>query len=289
VKDWFDDRHNNESSPDPLLTNGTDDLAIEIKQLTDGKCFDKHDRAQQSLYRRLAPDAVGHYALLPPPSLRLPLDRSLLKKLKPQVAIAATDLQPGGSAIVLVPRQATLRLVGPSQVGLVMCLHPRGDEVRAVSPDVTGFYFLEDGGPDHQFLSEECRLSFHQALKRACEESKRSGQAEVEWFEEWKLTRTEDSAEGAGGMLVVAAVGDFPEAAVIESVDKAICGARKKFKAQKWAGRSAAALHAGEQQHELSPALFRSALERLNPADVKPLDIVFFVSGEDVRQFNFLR
>ena len=170
-----------------------------------------------------------------------------------------------------------------------MCLHPRSDDVQAVSPEVTGVYLLEDDGPDHQFLSGERRSSFHQAIRQACEKSNQCERAEVEWFEEWKLIRTEDSVEGEGGVIVVATVGAFIEAAAIESVDKEICSAKKKFEAKTWAVVSAVALHAGEQQHELSFALFESAIARLEAADVQPIDAVFLVGGARVRQFNFTK
>ena len=287
MKRWLDDRHDQERNPDVLLTDGTDDIAIEIKQLTDGDIFHNYKWDQHSLYRRLAPDPVGNYILLPPPSIGFRLDSSLLGKLKSQVAIAATGLRPGGFGIVLVPRRATVRLFTPSDTGFVTCLHAQSDDVRAVSPGVAGGYLLEDDGPNHQFLTEQRRLSFHAKLKQACKKAKQRDRVEVEWFEEWKLIRTEDSVEGRGGVMVLSVVGGFLEAAAFESVDTAICGARKKFKARKWARRSAVALHAGEQQHELSFALFESEIANLEAADVQPIDVVFLVDAARVRQFNF--
>lgn len=290
MESWPDDRYDAESSPDVLLTDGADEIAIEIKQLTDGESFHTHGGALQSLYEGLAPDSARSYMLFPPPSIRLPLDRTLVKQIRPRIASAATELRVGKAVEVPIPRRATVRFLGQSDVGFVKCFHARSDDVRAVSREVTGSYLLEDsGGPDHQFLSEERRLSFYQALTRACRDSERGERAEVEWFEEWELRRGEDSDKGEGGVLVFAAVGVFLESAAIESVDKAIRSAKKKFEAKKWARRQAVALHAGEQQQELSPALFGSAIARLEAADVQPLDSVFLVSGTHVRSFNFTR
>lgn len=81
-------------------------------------------------------------------------------------------------------------------------------------------------------------------------------------------------------------VADSLESAAIESVNKALRSAREKFEAKRWAARTAVALHAGEQQHQLSPASFETAIAGLKAASVEPLNLVFFVKGEHVRQFD---
>ena len=289
VKDWLDDQHQNERSPDALLTDGADVIAIEIKQLTDGDTFHTYDSAQQSLFRRLGPDTIRSYVLLPPQSIRLPLKSKWVKMIEYQIAKAAQELGVGETVELLIPRRATLRFLRQSDAGLIFCHHARGEDVLVVSSGVRGLFFLEDGGePGHQFLSEESRAAFQKASKRACEDSERDGQADIEWCEEWGLRRVEDSAKGQGGVQVMAAVAGFLESAAIESVDKAIREAKKKFEAKKWAGRTAVALHAGEQQHELTPALFENAIARLEAADLHPLDLVFLVNGEQVRSWPSL-
>ncbi len=289
VVSWLDDQYHDESSPDLLLTDGRVDIAIEIKQLTDGESFHTYDWTQQSLYRRLAPDTIGSYVLSPPVSIDLPLEPQLVEEVKARVAIAATELQIGGTVAVPILRRASVRFLNQSDDGVVICLHARSNDARAVSREVAGVYLFEDDGPDHQFLSPERRLAFHRALSQACEKSKHTERAEFEWFEEWELRRGEDSVEGEGGVLVIAAVAGFLEAAAIESVEKEIRSAKKKFEAKKWAGLSAVALHAGEQQHQLSLSHFTSAIARLEAADVQPLDGVLLVKGEQVHFFNFSR
>lgn len=285
IADWLDDRHVDEPSPDVLLTDGTRTLAVEVKQLTDGEAFDGYDRAQQSLYERLAPNATGVYTLIPPPLVTLPLSPTLVSQMKTRIATAAIRLQVGGSAKVSVPREATLRFVSQSDVGVVLCQHPQSDEVRAVSPEVAGVYFLEDDGPPHQFLSDESRLSFCRAVMRASTESMRAGRATVSWFEEWDLLRHEDAVEGEGGVIVTAVVTDFLESAAMESVATAISAAKKKFKAKQWAARSAVALHAGEQQHQVSLTFYVDAITGLKAADVQPVQSVFLVGRTYVREF----
>ena len=289
VKHWLDDRHHNERNPDALLTDGTDDIAIEIKQLTDGDTFHTHHRSQESLFERLAPNPTRTYVLFPPPSLRLPLDHEWVKRIKSRIAIAVAELRVGDAVVLPIPRRATVRFCGQFDVGLVFCEHARSDEVSAVSPGVDGLFILEDGGePDHQFLSEESRSEFRRALKQTCEDSILDGRAVIEWCEEWTLQRDRDSADGEAGVLVITAVADFLESAAIESVEKEIQAARKKFAARTWAERTAVALHAGEQQHELTPALFEAAIDRLEAADLHPLDSVFLVKGEQVRSWPSL-
>ena len=285
LAEWLDDGYADEPSPDVLLTDGTRTLAVEVKQLTDGEAFDGYDRAQQSLYERLAPNATGVYTLIPAPLVKLPLSPMLVSQLTIRIATAAIGLRVGDSARVAVPREATLRFVSQSDVGVVLCRHPQSDEVRAVSPEVAGVHFLDDDGPPHQFLSDESRLSFRRALTRASAESRRAGQATVSWFEEWDLLRHEDAVEGEGGVIVAAVVTDFLGSAAMEGVAKAISAARKKFEVKKWAARSAVALHAGEQQHQVSLSFYLDAITGLKAADVQPLQSVFLVGRTYVREF----
>ena len=288
VDRWLDDEYPDQRSPDVLLTDGSNNIAIEIKRLTDGDTFQEYEEAQQSLYKGLAPDRGRSFALVPPPSIRLPLTRALVRKLRARVAAAASGLDIGETATVSVPRQATVRYFPRSDGGIIHCSHARSDEFLAVSREVSGAYFVEeDDGPDHQFLSEESRTQFRQILIKACLRSQQVGHAQMKWCEDWALQRGQDPIEGEGGVHVIAATADFLESAAIRSVEKAVCAAKKKFGAAEWAGRTAVALHAGEQQRELSPLLLEAAIDRLEASDVEPLDSVFFVSGTDVREFDF--
>ncbi len=288
VDRWLDDEYPNQRSPDVLLTDGSNSIAIEIKRLTDGDTFHEYEEALQSLYQGLAPDRDRNFTLLPPPSIRLPLGRALVRKLRPRVAAAASGLDADETATVSVPRQATVRYYPRSDGGFIHCSHARSDEFLAVSPEVSGAYFVEeDDGPDHQFLSDESRAQFRQILIRACARSQQRGHAQMQWCEDWELQRGQDSTEGKGGVHVVAATADFVESAAKRSVEKAVCSAKTKFGAVEWAGRTALALHAGEQQHKLSPSLLEAAIDRLRPSDLQPIDSVFFVDGTDVREFDF--
>jgi len=290
VEDWLDEGHPNEPSPDVILTDGCESVAVEIKQLTDGDTFRPHRNSLRSLDNQLALDSPHNYVVIQQPFLVLPRDYQWIKKSKLRSAAAALELRVGESAIVPVRRRATVRFLDGFDRGLVVCQHQRSDEVIALSGEVDGCYLLQDAGePEHQFLTEETHSAFKQRLRKACEASRRNGEATIEWSEEWELQRVSDSSEGVGRVSVIVPVADFEEAAAIESVKKEINSARRKFESKDWAKRNAVALHAGQQQSVIAPSLFESAIERMDAVEVKPLDSVFLVAGTRVRQFDFRR
>lgn len=66
VKDWLDAQCDDEPSPDVIVSDGSECIAIEIKQLTDGDSFHTYEQTRQSLYKRLAPDSTRSFVLFPP-------------------------------------------------------------------------------------------------------------------------------------------------------------------------------------------------------------------------------
>lgn len=281
---WLDSGRDSERSPDVRLCEETDSIAMEITRLTAGKRFDEYDYAQSSLYRRLAPTGAGNFTLFPPPLLELPLDGKLMRSLKAPIRAASKSLAVREWGIVLVPREATVRYIHPRNDVPMFCLHAAGDHFDGFSNGIEGAFQLQDGGtPPHQFLTEKCRRSFHDALLRACLESKRNGQAPIEWREEWKIYRGEDAKDGRSGVVVSAFVSDWVESAAIESVDKALGHAKEKFEAKPWGSRAAVALDASEVRGHISPEAFAWAIEELETDQVGPIDVVFLVVGESIR------
>ncbi len=53
---WLDFGRDAERSPDVLLSDGVNKIAMEITQLTAGQRFEDHDITEYSLHRKLAPD-----------------------------------------------------------------------------------------------------------------------------------------------------------------------------------------------------------------------------------------
>ena len=284
----LDGTYHNERTPEVTLTNGADCMALEIKRLTDGDTIHTHETTTQSLARRLAPDRTGSFSLLGPPVFKKPLDPGLVKQLRREIAIAASGLGVGESTVLRVRRTATVKLLTHSDTGVISCCHAESADIEAASPLISGAFFLEDAHcPDHRFVTEDRRREFHRELQKACDEGLRSGSARVTWHEEWDLYRHEDVPAGEGGVLVTWATGDFPEHAAIESVEVALRAAIRKFEKRNWAALSAAALHAGEVQSVVPMTLFERALQRLKAEDVHPLDLVYLVGPDGVREFDY--
>ncbi len=281
---WLDLGRDAVRSPDVLLSDGVNKIALEITQLTAGRRFEDHDRAEYSLHRMLAPDRKRTFTLFPPPTLELPLDKKLVRSLKDPIKTAADSLQVGERSSVLIPRRGTIKFLGPHALGYVFCHHADDSHLDGVERRIDGIYCLEDGdSPHHRFLTEQRLLEFHEDLVRVCHESKQTGQATINWCEEWPIYRGQDSTDGNGGVFLSVVVAGFLEAAAIESVDKAIQHAKAKF--QDWASGmcKAVALDASKQRGHLSIQTFEWAIKRLTVSDIAPLDVVFLVGDDEVQ------
>ncbi len=281
---WLDLGRDAERSPDVLLSDGVNKIALEITQLTAGQRFEDHDHAEYSLHRNLAPDLKRTFTLFPPPTLELPLDKKLVRSLKDPIRTAADTLRVGSWSSVLIPRLATIRYLGPHSFGYVFCHHVDVSHLDGLGRRIDGIYCLEDGGsPHHRFISEQRLLEFREHLVRLCHESQQSGQATIKWREEWPIYRGQDSTDGKGGVFLSVVVAGFLEAAAIESVDKAIQHGKAKF--QDWDSgiRKAVALDASKQRRHLTIQTFEWAIERLKASDIAPLDLVFLVGDDEVQ------
>lgn len=281
---WLDQGRDAERSPDVRLSDGTDDIALEITRLTAGRRFHDHDNAQSSLYRRLAPAGAGKFTLFLPPTLGLPLGKKLERSLRGPIVVATRDLPVGEWGIVLVHREATVSYIHPRNDVPMFCMHAARDHFEGFSNGIEGAFQLQDQGTSpHQFLTQERRQAFHDDLLRACRASKRSGQAPIEWHEEWKVYRSEDAGDGRGGVMVSAFVSDWVESAAIQSVDKALDHAKEKFQAKPWGSRTAVALDAGDARGHISPETFAWAIDDLETDQVGPIDVLFLIVGDSVR------
>ena len=285
----LDDEHPSGPSPDVLLASDAGEIAVEIKRLTDGEVFDRHDVATRSLQRSLAPKTGGRFRLHPSRGVHLPVDKDLERRLRRIVPEIAAGLSVGESTGIPVRRQALVRCVEAKQGHFVSCWHHQtGDEVRRLSGDVDGTFYLDDADqPEHQFFSEECRLTFREVLRDACAASSLSGSSAVEWGEEWRLERVGDAPDGGSGVSLVRVAVDDPDAAAVGAVSKAVDDAKAKFVQADWAPLSAVALHVGERGWVLRWENYERAVSDLTAADVNPLDVVFLVADDCVRQFDY--
>ena len=71
---WNDDYEHGAPSFDVRLSDGREDLLVEITCLTDGRRFSEHEVREESLYRRLAPYPDKSYVLYPPSPYEVHLD-----------------------------------------------------------------------------------------------------------------------------------------------------------------------------------------------------------------------
>ena len=133
VDAWLDDLHPNEPSPDVLLTDGGEELAVDIKQVTDGEVFHDHVNSLRSLDRRLALDTARNYVVTQQPFLPLPRHYQWIRRAKIRNAAAALEISVGGTAIVPIRRRTTVRLLDQSEHRLVVCQHQWCDEMSSVS------------------------------------------------------------------------------------------------------------------------------------------------------------
>ena len=81
---------------------------------------------------------------------------------------------------------------------------------------------------------------------------------------------------------MAAIVFDFLESAAKESVNKAIGDAKRKFESRGWANHAVVALHAGEQQFELSLPTIKETISGMTAEEIRPIDLIFLVEDKHV-------
>ena len=292
--DWrvaksLDDEHPSEPSPDALLTNGMDEIAVEIKRLTDGDLLDSRRVAELSLQRSLAPKTGGAFLLHPSRGTAFPFTRETAQHLKDVVPEIASELAVGQSVGVPVERHAVVKCIDNDSGSFVSCSHVQtGAVVRSLRGDVEGTYYLDDAGqPEHQFVTEERRAAFQGALREVCDDAAPGSPAEFEWEEAWELVKLRETEEGQGIVSIFGVAIADPEVAAVEAVGKAITAARGAFSARDWEPVPAAALQSGEIGWVLARDDLERALSALTRSDADPLEIVFLVGEDGVREFQF--
>ena len=238
----FDDEYPSEPSPDVLLSNGTDEIAVEIKRLTDGSRISDFFTKLDWLQDHLARDVDGRFWLIPQLGVEFPLSRELVSRLLDVVPGVAASLAVGESgAVPVAQREAVLHRLRDDG-SAVRCSH------GLIAVDAEGVFYLDDDDlPQHRPVTDRSERTFHAELRRASAAARLHDRAEASWHEEWELRKVADGRDGEAGSVAIAkgVVGDGRDAAA-ESVRKAVADARNKFSARRWARRAAVALHVGE-------------------------------------------
>ena len=281
----FDDEHPSEPSPDVLLSNGTDEIAVEIKRLTGGERLTAFFAKRDWLQDRLTADTHGRLWLIPQSGVEFPLPKSLASRLIDVVPRIATSLAVGESAAVPVARRQAVVQHILDDGSAIYCSH------GVITVDTEGVFCLDDDDlPQHHPVTDAGKRAFHDELRRASAAARLHGKAEASWWEEWELKRiADDSAVGAGGVELIKGVRVDGRGAASAVVKKAVADAGNKFGERSWARSTAAALHV---VHEgagwvLPAETFEDSVSALPVSDVGHLDFAFVVAEDRVRAFRF--
>lgn len=237
IDDSLDSKYPNEPTPEAIISNDADTVAVEVKGLVrveDGRFWKQY----KSLSKSLQPTCPGNYVLVVPHGWTLQSIRPFIRGLKTQTEELCPTLVPGQTAFVRVPRKSQLTKVR-SEGAWVRCCHPH-DAAIQLDGQVGGGYFLADQGPDHSFCTDDCRDRFRQRLLTAAGRIRDDDNGiRVEWEEEWELKRTESNVPR---LSVLGFVQSFwVEPAVSEALRVRIRDANKKFH-HRWADRHAVIL-----------------------------------------------
>ncbi len=279
----FDDEYPSEPSPDMLLSNGVDEIAVEIKRLTDGEYLTAFFTKLHWLQDRLAAGVDGRFWLIPQRGVEFPLSGELVSRLIDIVPGIAASLAVGESAPVPVAQRHAVLHRLRDDGSAIHCSH------GAIAVDAEGVFYLDDDDlPQHRPVTDRSERAFHAELRRASAAARLHDRAEASWCEEWELRKVADGRDGgAGGVAILkGAVGDVRDAAA-EAVRKAVMDARNKFSGRKWAPGAAVALHVGEAGWVLDAEAFDDAVSDFPASDVGLLDVVFVVAADHVHAFRF--
>lgn len=194
ITELLDETHRSEASPEVLVSNGSTTAAIEVKRLIGDDEYLTYLESMFSLEKYLAPSCGGYYVLNPALDFRLPMEPPFRRYVRREIERVAPSLAREQAGAIRIPRQAVLSLSRSSGPGFVYCCHnSTGQIVQDVSSRITGAFFLVDDHLwEHEFVTDEARSAFQNALVAACEKRAQGDLALFNWMEEWELTRGSD-------------------------------------------------------------------------------------------------
>ena len=107
--DTPDDQFDNISTPEVIVTNGTERAAIEVKEVTGDPIWDRYRWSRHSLLTSLVPSCGGSYLTIPFDDLRLPMEPKMARRVKKEVErVAPTLTKPGDRGAIRIPRFANV-------------------------------------------------------------------------------------------------------------------------------------------------------------------------------------
>jgi hypothetical protein len=98
------------------------------------------------------------------------MDIKLLRHVKYEIDRLAPTLRVGQSGAIKIVRSGYISLASKSSPSMISCLHggPLSDLLSPIQEQINGRFMLVDEGWEHSFVTQECRLSFQNAVVEAC-------------------------------------------------------------------------------------------------------------------------
>src|SRR3990172_5251476 len=185
ITDLPDDRFKSHASPDALVSNGNKTAAIEVKRLLGDDEYLTYIESMFSLEKYLTPSCGGYYSLGTALDFRTPMEGRLKRQVKKEIERVAPTLATEQTGAIRIPRKAHVSLSRDTGPGYIFCCHnSTGHFVQEVSPRLTGVFLLVDDGQwEHEFVTDEGKHTFQDALVAACATRLRGELAPFTWNE----------------------------------------------------------------------------------------------------------
>lgn len=283
----LDDQHQNVPSPEVIVTDGTTTAAVEVKRITGDSTWDSYVQSWLSLRSYLVPRVGGSYSLNPFEDFRYPMSREMMRIVKREIERVAPGMSVGERRTIRIPRQAVVSLIHADGDGYIYCTHNvTGHHVKLLSSRISGAFFLVDSDQwEHEFVTDEAKEDFAQAVIQACQLRLQDGNATALWYEEWGITRLEDDdSPDEVTMLVVTEARDM-HGAGRDAVGTRVAAAQPKFANIRWADIHVLVLE-NLSGVVLSARHLAEGAATLDAADFEDIDLVLLVDGDQVQQIR---
>ena len=282
----LDELHNDEPTPEVLVTNGDISAAIEVKRLTGDSVSQDYYKYLLYCERHLVPSCGGYYTLTPPANFHLPMDIKLFKHIQREIERVAPTLGTEQSGAIKVPRRGYISLGSKTASPLIYCVHagPISELLTPVVEQIKGRYMLVDEGLEHSFVTEECRRAFQDALVAACKRRLDGDTTPFCWDEEWELERLPDgiNEEKDNGAVHIwtCTPARVVKDSIAECVYMVLTNALRKFE-KRWARYHILAL---DRETYAPDQYITEAIEALETDELNGLDYIVRIDGDDLVQ-----
>ena len=175
---------------------------------------------------------------------------------------------------------------GPSYLFCVHTYGPLRELFRPIEERVTGKFMLIDEGMEHNFLTDEGKAAFHDVLTAACERRLSGDSSTFTWYEEWEITRVEntDNEEPRDGVWIIAST---EARSVIDSqaecVDSMITSALDKYH-KRWADFQIIVLENLMHPDSHIEQIVAQVIADLEPDALQTIDYILLIKNDTIVQ-----